>query len=98
MLKNKKDTTKSIITYKDSGVDIDNGNKLISDISKITDFDQLPETAKQYIAYISDITKVNISMISVGSKRNQTIHLLTHQKETVEYFVFSIVKLIYDQL
>ena len=37
MLKNKKNITKSIITYKDSGVDIDAGNKLIPNISKITE-------------------------------------------------------------
>ena len=37
MVKNQKNTIKSVITYKDSGVDIDEGNKLISDISKITE-------------------------------------------------------------
>lgn len=37
MVKNYKNKIKSIITYKDSGVDIDAGNKLIPDISKITD-------------------------------------------------------------
>ena len=37
MVKNQKNTIKSVITYKDAGVDIDEGNKLISDISKITE-------------------------------------------------------------
>ena len=37
MLKNQKNKNKSIITYKDAGVDIDKSNKLISDISKITE-------------------------------------------------------------
>ena len=38
MLKNQINSKKSSITYKDSGVDIDEGNKLISDISKITEY------------------------------------------------------------
>ncbi len=37
MLKNKKNSKKTQITYKDSGVDIDKGNKLITDISHITE-------------------------------------------------------------
>lgn len=46
------------------------------DISQITKFQDLPPTAKTYIQYISDMAKVPISLISVGSRRNQTIHLL----------------------
>lgn len=46
------------------------------DISQITDFSQLPENAKKYIQYIAEKAGVRISMISVGSKRNQTIHLI----------------------
>ena len=46
------------------------------DISGITDFKDLPKNAKDYIQYISDMSKVRISMVSVGSKRAQTIHLL----------------------
>ena len=34
MIKNTKTTNKLEITYKDSGVDIDEGNKLITNISK----------------------------------------------------------------
>ena len=37
MLKKVKNTNKSEITYKDSGVDIDEGNKLITEISQITE-------------------------------------------------------------
>ena len=46
------------------------------DISQITDFEQLPLNAKNYVKYISNLAGVPISMISVGSKRSQTIHLL----------------------
>jgi adenylosuccinate synthase len=46
------------------------------DISKITNFNDLPINAKNYINYISDIAKIKISLISVGSRRNQTINLL----------------------
>ena len=46
------------------------------DISGITDFEKLPPNAKQYVRYISNLLGVPITMISVGSKRNQTIHLL----------------------
>ena len=46
------------------------------DISNITDFNQLPENAKKYIRYIAEKAGVRISLISVGSKRNQTIHLI----------------------
>ena len=37
MLKNKRNKSKSKITYRDSGVDIDEGNKIIKDISQITE-------------------------------------------------------------
>ena len=47
-----------------------------SDISQITDYDALPTQAKDYIKYIEELTKVPISMVSVGSKRKQVIHLL----------------------
>ena len=46
------------------------------DISGVTNFDDLPKNAKDYIRYISDSINVKISMVSVGSKRHQTIHLL----------------------
>lgn len=46
------------------------------DISQITDFDALPLAAKNYVQYISEAIGVKITLVSVGSKRNQTIHLL----------------------
>ena len=49
-----------------------------SDISNCTNFDELPQNAKSYVKYISNILGVRISLVSVGSKRNQTIHLLEH--------------------
>jgi adenylosuccinate synthase len=46
------------------------------DISNITDYDQLPENAKSYAQYVSATVGVPITLISVGSRRHQTIHLL----------------------
>ena len=37
MVKKTKNTYKTEITYKDSGVDIDEGNKLITDIAQFTE-------------------------------------------------------------
>lgn len=47
------------------------------DISDLTSFDDLPETAKSYIDFVSKAVGVQIKMISVGTRRRQTIHLLT---------------------
>ncbi|MGE4169406.1 MAG: adenylosuccinate synthase [Candidatus Margulisiibacteriota bacterium] len=47
------------------------------DISGITAFKDLPHNAKAYVQFIEDTVKVKISLISVGSGRHQTIHLLT---------------------
>ena len=47
------------------------------DISQISSYEDLPLNAKRYIQYIADKTGVKISLVSVGSKRKQTIHLLT---------------------
>jgi len=46
------------------------------DISGITDFDQLPANAKAYVQHIEKKSGVKITMVSVGSRRNQTIHIL----------------------
>ncbi len=46
------------------------------DISSITRYHDLPENAKKYVEYISERAGVHIKMISVGSRRKQTIHLL----------------------
>ncbi|MEK7299337.1 MAG: adenylosuccinate synthase [Candidatus Margulisiibacteriota bacterium] len=47
------------------------------DISQMTDVRQLPTTAKAYVEYIARQVGVRISLISVGSGRLQTIHLLS---------------------
>ncbi len=49
-----------------------------SDISQCTNFDDLPLNAKSYVKYISNVLGVHISLVSVGSNRKQTIHLLQH--------------------
>ncbi len=46
------------------------------DISQITDYKKLPQNAKDYVRYVEDFAGVKVSMISVGSRRRQTIHLL----------------------
>lgn len=48
------------------------------DISQVTEFDQLPLNAKNYVKYITNILGIQIKMVSVGSNRKQTIHLLEH--------------------
>jgi adenylosuccinate synthase len=47
------------------------------DISGMTEYSELPENAKAYVDYIAKETGIKISLISVGSRRKQTIHLLT---------------------
>jgi len=47
------------------------------DISQMTDFSELPEAAKSYVEYIAAETGVQIKMVSVGTRRRQTIHLIT---------------------
>ena len=47
------------------------------DISQMTDFSELPDTAKSYVEYIAAETGVQIKMVSVGTRRRQTIHLIT---------------------
>ncbi|MGA0241894.1 MAG: adenylosuccinate synthase [Candidatus Marinamargulisbacteria bacterium] len=49
-----------------------------TDISELTNFDDLPLNAKNYVKYVSNILGVRISLVSVGSKRRQTIQLLEH--------------------
>lgn len=43
------------------------------DIQNVTRFDDLPETAKNYLQFIASHAGVGISMISTGPKREQTI-------------------------
>ncbi|MEK9657599.1 MAG: adenylosuccinate synthase [bacterium] len=47
-----------------------------TDISTLTSYQDLPKNAKAYIQYIEKKVGVEITMVSVGSKRRQTIHLL----------------------
>lgn len=46
-----------------------------SEISHLTSFEQLPLQAKEYLQFISQQSGYEISMISVGPNRNQTIDL-----------------------
>ena len=43
------------------------------DISTITQYDDLPKQAREYIEFIEDFIKVPITFISVGPERNQNI-------------------------
>ena len=43
------------------------------DISDVTDYDRLPEQAKEYINFVENKIGVPVTMISVGPKRNQII-------------------------
>ncbi|BAK81524.1 adenylosuccinate synthase [Candidatus Arthromitus sp. SFB-rat-Yit] len=45
------------------------------DITQIKSFNDLPDNAKKYIKTIENITKIKISIISVGPDRNQTIEI-----------------------
>ncbi|MHB8904669.1 MAG: adenylosuccinate synthase [Melioribacteraceae bacterium] len=46
-----------------------------SELSNLTSYDQLPSEAKDYLQFISQQSGFEISMISVGPKRDQTIEL-----------------------
>ena len=43
------------------------------DITKVENFEDLPENAKKYVARIEELIGVNIDLVSVGPNRNQTI-------------------------
>jgi len=43
------------------------------DISSITDFDELPESLKQYIQFVEEEVEVPITIVSIGPDRKQTI-------------------------
>ena len=45
------------------------------DITTITSFDDLPQNAKNYILKIEELTKIKVSLFSVGPDRTQTIQL-----------------------
>ena len=46
-----------------------------TEISNLTDYNQLPTEAKDYLQFISEQSGFEISIISVGPSRNQTIEL-----------------------
>ena len=46
-----------------------------ADLSNLTDYDQLPTEAKDYLQFISEQSGFEISIISVGPSRSQTIEL-----------------------
>ena len=43
------------------------------DISGVSRYEDLPETAQSYLQFVANQTGVGISMISTGPKRSQTI-------------------------
>jgi len=43
------------------------------DISKVKDFDSMPQSLKNYIQYIEEYLEIPIKIISLGPERNQTI-------------------------
>lgn len=45
------------------------------DISKITEYENLPENCKKYLKFIEEFLKCPISMVSVGPERTQNIYL-----------------------
>ena len=45
------------------------------DISKMSTYDELPETCKEYIQFIEEFTGVRVSMISVGPDRINNIYV-----------------------
>ena len=51
-------------------------NSFKEDISNIDSYDNLPEAAKAYLSYIENQLEAKIAYVSVGPKREQTIHLL----------------------
>ena len=44
------------------------------DITKVKNYDDLPENCKKYVEYIEKKLKCNVSMISVGPERSQNIY------------------------
>lgn len=45
------------------------------DITKVTSFDDLPKNAQNYIRKVEELTKIKVSLFSVGPDRKQTILL-----------------------
>ena len=47
----------------------------MTDISKITKYEDLPENCKKYLKFIEEFLGCPISMVSVGPERTQNIYL-----------------------
>ena len=45
-----------------------------TDISKVTDYEDLPKAAKQYVEYVEDVAGIPVTMVSVGPSRAATLH------------------------
>ena len=45
------------------------------DISKLSNYDELPQEAKDYLSFIEEFTGVRISMVSVGPDRVNNIYI-----------------------
>jgi adenylosuccinate synthase len=48
-------------------------NGWTEDITKVDNYNDLPENAKKYVNRIEELTKLPISIVSVGPQRKQTI-------------------------
>lgn len=46
-----------------------------TDISKIRNYNELPENAKKYLERMAEVTKIKLGIVSVGPNRDQTIVL-----------------------
>ena len=44
-----------------------------TDISKIRNYDDLPENAKKYLKRMAEVTNIKVGIVSVGANRDQTI-------------------------
>ena len=45
------------------------------DISKISNYNELPENCKKYLKFIEEFLECPVSMVSVGPERNQNIYM-----------------------
>ena len=84
--------TKESITYKDAGVNIDEGNKLISEISQISEF--YPNPAREIINFDYEMSnKAELVILNVLGQEIKTIYL--DNKGTKKINVSNLSKGIY---
>ena len=43
------------------------------DISQARSFEELPENARDYVKHITEVTDVEVALVSVGRQREQTL-------------------------